>query len=101
MLDVLLENFRMVLIGGILLVVVVGRLDRLIGASLGLVFAGGVALLGSQVYARGGAVGVAAFPLPPVGFYILCAVLALMQLVSLRQGLLAREARRRRERTET
>lgn len=95
-LDLLLDNFRTVLIGGIVGVIVVSRFHRLAGAWFGLFFAAGTAVLGSQVYARGEAVGIGPYPLPPVGFYIVCAFLAILQLFSLKVGL-SQRARSRRE----
>lgn len=77
---------------------VVARLNRLVGASLGLVFTLAVAALGTVVYAAGGAVGLVAYRLPQVGFYIVCAVLALLQLFSLRAGLAERARARKRQR---
>ncbi|MEL6187316.1 MAG: hypothetical protein AAFU79_22045, partial [Myxococcota bacterium] len=76
MLDFLLTNFRLVKVGGFLFVVGVSQLNRIVGSALGLAFVSLLAFLGSQIYARGGVVGLGVFPVGQAMFYVLCGVLA-------------------------
>lgn len=100
MVDLLLENFRAIMMGGILVVIGVSQFSRLVGSALGLVFVGLLAFLGSQLYARGFGVGLAVFPISQGAFYGLCALLAVFNLVGLRLAIAtrARRARFARER---
>lgn len=96
MLDWLLENFRMLLIVGVLLVVGIGQVSRVLGTALGILFWGLMAAIGSQVYARGGALGILDFAFPPLAFYALCLLMVILNLFSLRVSL-AQQRRRRAE----
>lgn len=99
MVETLVENFQILVIGAFVAVVVVGRIERVAGALLGLLACALIAWTGAQVYARGGGIGLRGlFALPEVGFYLFCTLLAALQLVSLRFGLAARAERRRRAR---
>ena len=95
MLDLLLENFRAILIGGILAVVAVGQVNRLAGAVLSLVFWVFVAALGSVVIARGGSLGLAFFALPPWVFYALCGLMVTLYALMTWSAVAARRRRAR------
>ena len=64
MLDFLADNFRAAAIGGILLVVGLGQLNRLAGSVVGLVFVAMLGLVGTKVYERGARWGSALFRSP-------------------------------------
>lgn len=95
MVDALLDNFRLILIGGILLVVGLGQVSRIVSSILGLAFWVLVGVLGALVYARGGAVGLASFAFPAAAFYALCGLMAVFNVFALRQALARRRAQRR------
>ena len=96
MLDPLLDNFRTLMIVGIIVVVGLGQVNRVIGSVLGLFFWAFIAFLGGQIYARGGAVGIVDIIFPPAVFYGLCGFMGLVNLFSLRMGLIHRRHARRR-----
>lgn len=99
MLDLLLANFRLVMVGGFLFVVGISQLNRIVGSVLGLAFVLLLAVLGTQIYARGGVVGLGFFPIGQGMFYVMCGVLAAFNGVGLWIALSerARQARFRQD----
>ena len=96
MVELLLENFRAILITGVLLVVGVGQFHREVGSILGLVFVGLMALMGSFVYAQGQTLGLGVIPISQPMFYGICCLLALFNIMSLRIAIAKRDQKRRR-----
>ena len=97
MVDTLLDSFRPIMMGGILLVIGLGQVDRRLGAALGLAFWAFMAWLGHERYARGGAIGIGTFAFPEMVFYTVCAFLVAVNLFGLRASML-RDAHLRRRR---
>ncbi len=93
MVDLLIDNFRYVLVIAIVLVLVVGRFDRLVGAASSFVLWAGIAGLGSVMIARGHVIGFGTFALSPTVFYAICGVMMALYLFA---GLTALRDRRAR-----
>lgn len=93
MVEYLIENFRPIVLGGFLTIIAVSRFHRVIGSLLGLLFIGFMAFVGHQVYAADGQLGLGFMPLSEWGFYGLCAILGLLNVMGLMVGLSRSRAR--------
>lgn len=67
--DALVENFQLFALIGVIAVVASAQLDRRLGASVAVVFYAALAVVGTEVYARGGALGLGGFQFSQPLFY--------------------------------
>lgn len=75
-LDTLAQNLTFYMLIGVVIVVVISQINRKIGAILGIVFWGSVAIIGNHAYGMGGAIGIGGVRFSEPVFYGLCAFLA-------------------------
>lgn len=73
--NALVENFQLFALIGVIAVVVAAQLDRRLGAGVGVVFYAALAVVGTEVYARGGQLGLGGFRFSQPVFYIFVAAL--------------------------
>lgn len=92
MLDFLLENFRSVVFGSMVVTVVISRINRVVGSALGLIVILGLGILGTLIYESGGKVGLGTLPVSQPIFYVVCIALAVLNITALRVSL-ARQSR--------
>ncbi|MBI2373751.1 MAG: hypothetical protein HYV07_07120 [Deltaproteobacteria bacterium] len=79
--DALISNFSTIMIAGIILVVIVSNVNRLVGSVLGVAFWLGVAIVGTEVLARGHQLKLATITLSKPLFYGLCGILIVSNAV--------------------
>lgn len=83
----LVENWTTYLMIGIVVVVGVSQINRLVGASLGILFWIAMAVLGHFVYAAGAGIGFPGLIFPEWVFLLLCAGLIFTQVMMIRREL--------------
>ncbi len=83
----LVENWTTYLMIGIVVVVGVSQINRLLGASLGILFWIAMAVLGHFVYAAGAGIGFPGLIFPEWVFLLLCAGLIFTQVMMIRREL--------------
>lgn len=79
--DVLVENFQLFALIGVIAVVASAQLDRRLGAGVGVVFYTALAIVGTAVYARGGQLGLGGFRFTQPLFYVFVGVLFAISVV--------------------
>ena len=79
--DVLVENFQLFALIGVIAVVASAQIDRRLGAGVGVVFYTALAIVGTAVYGRGGELGLGGFRFTQPVFYVFVAVLFAISVV--------------------
>ena len=91
--DFLVEHFTVLVIVGALVAVGVSQAHRGVGSLLGLALWVGVFFVGTEAYARGGAIGMAGVMFPRPAFWGICASLVVINLL----GFVSWQRARRRQ----